>query len=150
MSETHPVRVKPWCKFYLSILCVTNPKAFERCQGRHNAALSRSSGSTIRKSAGVTVCRAFWFSFLLVVVSAGIGCGLGISIRRLYTPGNRQLAEALQIIGTFSLIWATLFVRGWEIQTIGGVTLAERVNQWIYRTLYCFGTALLACSMALT
>lgn len=32
---------------------------------------------------------------------------------------------------------------------MGGVSLTERVNQWIYRTLYCIGTAILVGSLAL-
>jgi hypothetical protein len=47
------------------------------------------------------------------------------------------------------LLWGTLFVRGWDIQTIGGVTLVERVNHWIYRTLYCLGTAVFIFSLSL-
>ncbi len=29
------------------------------------------------------------------------------------------------------------------MQAMGGATLPERVNQWLYRTLYCVGTALI-------
>ena len=50
--------------------------------------------------------------------------------------------------GAGLLLWGTLFVRGYDIQTYGGVTLTERVNQWVYRTMYCAGTALLVCSVA--
>jgi hypothetical protein len=42
-----------------------------------------------------------------------------------------------------------LFVRGWDIQTLGGVTLTERVNRWIYRLLYCLGTAAIVTSLTL-
>lgn len=41
-----------------------------------------------------------------------------------------------------------LFIRGWEIQTHAGVTFTERVNQWIYRFLYCAGTTAIVCSLA--
>ena len=149
MGETYPTKVNFWRKCHLSILSVTNPEGFERHQGRYNIVLNQSSGSADRKPPGAIVCRAFWFSFLLVVSSVAAGCALGIGIRKLHPSANRPLAQALQITGTFSLIWATLFVRGWEIQTICGTTLAERVNQWIYRALYCVGTVLLACSLAL-
>lgn len=59
------------------------------------------------------------------------------------------LVRGLQIVGATVLLWATLFVRGWDIQTFGGVTLTERVNRWIYRLLYCFGTAAFVASLAL-
>jgi hypothetical protein len=56
----------------------------------------------------------------------------------------------LQIAGTCLLLWGTLFVRGWDIQSFGGVTLSERVNQWLYRSLYCTGTAALVSSLSWT
>lgn len=59
------------------------------------------------------------------------------------------LARGLQIFGATIVLWATLFVRGWEIQTIGGITLTERVNRWIYRLLYCSGTAAIVASLVL-
>jgi hypothetical protein len=149
MGETRPTKVGFWRKCYLCILCVTNPKAFEGHQSRYNSVVSQSSVSTGRRLPGVVVCRAFWFSFLLVALSVATGCAVGIVIRELDLRRSQRLPQALQIIGSFLLIWATLFVRGWEIQTICGVTLAERVNQWTYRTLYCVGTALLAFSFAM-
>ena len=48
------------------------------------------------------------------------------------------------------MLWGTLFVRGWEIQTYSGVTLVERVNRWLYRALYCSGTALIVASLPLS
>ncbi|MFX1740049.1 hypothetical protein PXJ20_32585 [Paraburkholderia sp. A1RI_3L] len=39
------------------------------------------------------------------------------------------------------LLWGTLFVRGWDIQTFGGKTLLERANRTIYVCLYFVGTA---------
>jgi hypothetical protein len=59
------------------------------------------------------------------------------------------LVGTLQITGATMLLWATLFVRGWDIQSWGGVTLTERVNRWIYRVLYCLGTAAIVASLAL-
>jgi hypothetical protein len=49
----------------------------------------------------------------------------------------------LQIAGALILLWATLFVRGWEIQTLAGVTLIERMNKWIFRSMYFIGTTFL-------
>jgi len=58
------------------------------------------------------------------------------------------LITASQVFGAGLLLSGTLFVRGWEIQSWSGVTLTERVNQWIYRFLYCTGTAVLIWSLA--
>jgi hypothetical protein len=40
------------------------------------------------------------------------------------------------------LLWATLALRGWEVQSYSNATLTERVNQWIFRFLCCIGTFL--------
>lgn len=53
----------------------------------------------------------------------------------------------LQIVGTGLLLWGTLFVRGWEIQTWNGKTIVEKVNRWIYRIMYCLGTGIIVCSL---
>jgi hypothetical protein len=55
----------------------------------------------------------------------------------------------LQIAGTGLLLWATLFVRGWEIQSWGGNTLGERVNRWLYRALSFVGTLILVFALSL-
>ena len=55
---------------------------------------------------------------------------------------------AVQVLGAALLLWGTLFVRGWEIQSFAGVTLSERVNQWLYRFLYCAGTIVVVWSLA--
>ncbi len=34
-----------------------------------------------------------------------------------------------------------------SLRSICGVTLAERVNQWIYRSLYCLRTGIIICSL---
>lgn len=53
------------------------------------------------------------------------------------------VSVTLIVIGTSILLWATLAVQGWNIQSYGGVTLTERVNRWIFRFLYTVGTYLL-------
>jgi len=96
------------------------------------------------------VRRAFWTSLLLVIVSAISGYGFGYSINLCYGSVQRIVVNTFQITGVLFLLWATLFVRGWSIQTYGGVTLTERVNQWIFRSLYCIGTAIIISSFALS
>jgi hypothetical protein len=46
------------------------------------------------------------------------------------------------------LLWATIAVRGNEIETWGGVTLSERVNKWIFQGLYFVGTTFLVWSVS--
>lgn len=56
---------------------------------------------------------------------------------------------AFQIVGAMLLLWATVFVRGWDIQTIKGVSLPERVNRWLYLVLCFMGTIALVASLFL-
>ena len=95
------------------------------------------------------VRRAFWMSLVLVTCSVAAGLLLGRLILCILGSPSARLVTWLQVIGASLLLWGTLFVRGWDIGTICGVTLVERVNQWIYRVLYCLGTSFAASSFAL-
>ena len=72
-------------------------------------------------------------SLIWVIASGTIGYVFGIVL--------------CKVVGAMLLLWATLAVRGWQIQTFSGTTLTERVNQWIYRFLYCLGTALVVLTL---
>src|SRR5713226_7711211 len=78
------------------------------------------------------VRRAFFKSLLLVLASGAVGYIAGIVLGRASGCASANLVSWLQIAGAGFLLWGTLFIRGWEIQTYSGVTLPERVNQWIY------------------
>lgn len=94
-----------------------------------------------------TVRRAFWKSFVLVVVSGVFGGSLGFVLGCAVGCAKPVVISSLQIGGVLVLLWGTLFVRGWEIQTYSGVRFTERVNQWLYRFLYFTGTAILVFSL---
>jgi hypothetical protein len=87
---------------------------------------------------------------LWVVCSIAAGYIGGRLLGAVSGQATGLLIRGLQAFGATILLWATLFVRGWDIQTIGGVTLTERVNRWIYRLLYCLGTAVIVASLVLT
>lgn len=93
------------------------------------------------------VSRAFWGSLILVLISGFVGAAAGIAFGRTVGAASADAIGWLQIAGASLLLWGTLFVRGWEIQTYKGKTLVERVNKWIYRALYCVGTAILVSSL---
>jgi hypothetical protein len=95
------------------------------------------------------VKRAFWTSLVLVVCSIAAGYAGGKALGAVSGAAIGTLVVVLQVAGATLLLWGTLFVRGWDIQSYGGVTLTERVNQWIYRSLYCLGTAALVASVSL-
>jgi len=93
--------------------------------------------------------RGLWASLAWVIVSIAVGYFAGKALGTVSGPSATRLVAILQVVGATLLLWATLFVRGWDIQTFGGVTLTERINRWIYRLLYCLGTAAIVASLAL-
>jgi hypothetical protein len=105
------------------------------------------SGGKPRHGAYI-VRRAFWTALALVIGAILLGLICGRVLRFFIGRPIPELVTWLQIIGAGLLLWGTLFVRGWDIQTYGGVSLTERVNQWIYRFLYFLGTAVLTLSVA--
>jgi hypothetical protein len=94
------------------------------------------------------VRRAFWVSLGLVAGSIAAGYFTGRLTAAVYGRPTAGAVIASQVFGAGLLLWGTLFVRGWEIQSWGGTTIIESVNQWIYRFLYCAGTAVVVWSLA--
>ena len=124
---------------------IRSPAKFLRSQNIAASALGLITASD--ENTAQLVHEAFWMSFLLVVasgVAGGVAGGIAGVVFGAVTP---RFISALQVAGALLLLWGTLFVRGWEIQTYKGATLIELVNQWIYRSLYCVGTAVLVASL---
>jgi len=96
------------------------------------------------------VCRAFWWSLALVVISSVVGYVTGRFVASFCGHLGSRCVSCLQVGGAMLLCWGTLFVRGWEIQSWTGKTPLERVNRCIYRALYCVGTAVMVFSLAAT
>ena len=90
---------------------------------------------------------AFVSSLLLVLFSAAVGCCAAKLVAFLGRCSTSETTMWLQVAGASLLLWGTLFVRGWEIQSFSGVVFTERVNQWLYRSLYCAGTAIVIYSL---
>jgi len=88
------------------------------------------------------VRHAFLRSATLVAVSFLFGMAIANVVDY---AGYALLAgwqQRLQALSAAILLWGTVFVRGWEIQTYGGVSLTERANRTLYLTLYVAGTVL--------
>ena len=96
----------------------------------------------------IVVRRAFFQSLVLVLIAGATGYAAGLAMAYIGRCATPTTIAGLQIAGACVLLWGTLFIRGWEILTYGGVSLTERVNQWLYRALYCVGTALVVYSLA--
>lgn len=85
---------------------------------------------------------------MLVAVSTIAGYLFGDLLAGSLPEGLRpMLGRYCQVLGVAIILWATIFVRGWEIQTYGGKTPADIANRCIYRALYVIGTVLLVASM---
>lgn len=147
MANTRPTPVGFIKAVSLVWLLLVKPKRFLELQAEDAKALNAVTNPEKEEGAFV-VRRAFFKSLLLVLSSGAVGYVAGLALGAAKGCASANLVSWLQIVGASLLLWGTLFIRGWEIQTYGGVTFTERVNQWIYRALYCAGTAVLVCSLA--
>jgi hypothetical protein len=153
VANTYPTPVSFWGAVRLCVLLLCFPERFQAAEEADNEALRRASHSGSQpptRPRSSTIRHALIYSGGLVLISATFGFLAGALLGNYLFCGTPKFIMWLQIVGTCLLLWGTLFVRGWEIQTYGGVTLTERVNQWLYRSLYCAGTAVLVSSLAWT
>ena len=149
MADHRPTPLSPLQAVRLCVLLLFRPQKFIELENADNAARFGYVGeSGLKPRHGAEIVRAaFFLSLALVLLSSAVGYGIGRAmgvVGRCATPETASLA---QIVGASLLLWGTLFVRGWEIQTYAGVVFTERVNQWLYRGLYCIGTAVLVYSL---
>jgi hypothetical protein len=132
MGTKLPTKVSLGRGIALCLMAVLSPKSFAEAEAADtrllNAAASAPADTSVLK-----VRRALVGSLVLVLVSGGIGCSIGFTLTHSFGPACFSTISVLQTFGALIILWATLAVRGWDIQTLGGVTLTERVNQWIYR-----------------
>jgi nitric oxide reductase large subunit len=151
MADTRLTKISFWRAIFLVLIAAVAPNRFIREQEKDDEERKKFPESPPHKEHNIMIVRrAFWSSLLLVIASSLLGYGIGFIIDSFSGCVGKRLINPFQIIGVLLLLWATLFVRGWDIQTYGGVTLTERVNRWIFRTLYCIGTGLIISSFALS
>jgi hypothetical protein len=81
-----------------------------------------------------------------IVLGAIAGIGLRAALGK---PGDVTVV-ILQVTSAGIILVATLALLGWEIQSYKGQSLPEKVNQWIFRAQYWFGTFLFVASVAWT
>lgn len=149
MADNRPTPTSLMRAFVLCVKLILTPERME-IEERKDDELRKtmSERDTVSTHRAVVVRRAFVSSFLLVLASGAVGYGAGTLMGSFHRCATTSTIAWLQIAGASLLLWGTLFIRGWEIQSYGGVTLTERVNQWIYRALYCTGTAVVVYSLA--
>jgi hypothetical protein len=148
MADTRPTPVGFFGAVRLCILLLLAPKKLIEAQDSDAKARNNYTERVEREHSAHIVRRALLYSLLLVLLSGAIGYSSGLALGSWRGCATTKFIAWLQIAGACLLLWGTLFVRGWEIETHCGVTFTERVNQWLYRFLYCVGTAVLVCSLS--
>jgi hypothetical protein len=137
-----------WRAVRLCVLAIVAPKQFAG-ENEKDAALLNPTFEGAQPEPGARVIfRAFWLSLLAVLGSVVVGYLVGQLSLAVVGCASSRVTTALVGVGAGVLLWGTLFVRGWQIQTYKGVSLVERVNQWLYRGLYCVGTGVVVWSIS--
>jgi len=132
---------------YLCWLAIVNPKKFIKEEENDNEIRKNFPPPEVPEHHIYIVRRALLHSMGLIILSSVAGILAGLFLYIKFNQPCPTYISILQVMGACLLLWGTLFIRGWEIQTFCGVTLAERVNQWIYRIMYCLGTSIIICSL---
>ncbi len=150
MADTRLTKIGPLRALQLCAFCAFCPqKLVDAERGDEEARRRLPQPPPPEEPRAFKVRRGLWESLVWVLCSIAAGYVAGRLLGAVSGQASVALVRILQIFGATILLWATLFVRGWEIQTIGGVTLTERANRWIYRLLYCLGTAAIVASLVL-
>jgi hypothetical protein len=94
-------------------------------------------------SAQVAVMRsAFGYAFVLTIAAMAVGWATGTAAGAVLGPPSKVLLGLIQAFGAAVILAATLAEVGKNIATYDGASLPEKVNQWVFRTLYVIGTFL--------
>ena len=150
MADTRLTRIGPLRALQLCTFGAFSPqRLIEAERGDEEARKRFPQPPPSEEPRAFKVRRAVWASLLWVLCSIAAGYVGGRLLGTFSGQATGVLIQVLQVLGAMVLLWATLFVRGWDIQSFGGVALTERVNRWIYRLLYCFGTAAIVASLVL-
>jgi len=148
MADTRPTPVSFFGALRLCVLLLLAPKRFVEVEQKDIAARHGYIGESKKQYGAEVVRGAFFKSLGLVLLSAALGLVAGRAMQALGRCATPETVTWAQVVGASLLLWGTLFVRGWEIQSYSGVLFTERVNQWLYRGLYCIGTAIVVYSLA--
>jgi len=85
---------------------------------------------------------AIWHSFAVVILIVVLSLLATLVFKRWF-PLKPAFIQILQIISAFVILWGLLGQLGWSIQTIGGTSLPEQVNNYWFRILNSIGMFLL-------
>ena len=88
------------------------------------------------------------WGWLLTALAVASGLVVGCIMQSQFGAASPRVVALLQLVGASIILAATLALLGWEIQSMKGNTLPERVNQWLFRFQYWVGTFLFVLSVA--
>lgn len=142
MTSPKPTPLSLTQKARLVWLMAVSPEKFIQEEMEDNVRLN--GGGPRQRSDSIRNVRKGYSSAFLWAVGAMVAGGLsGWALGQL--SGASDFWDiAVSLAGGAILLWATLAVQGWSIQSFKGITLSERVNQWVFRSLYVLGTALIS------
>ena len=137
MSEEWPPRISFWRRPALIGLTFLHPtQATRECISYVRSDTGGFYGKSIRQ-----IRRGFAEALGWVTVMFLLGGGIGHGLAEVYGKSERG-AVVVGALGGLILLWATLAVQGWSIQSLDGDTPPEQINQWLYRGLSLCGTLL--------
>jgi len=124
------------------MLLIAFPPRFVKLERRWYREIrkERSAPPTVAKRTKI-VRRALISSGLTVMFATLLGYAAAQAARAEAWTVHQEQQWWIRGGSAAFLLWGTLFVRGWDIQTFGGTTLLERANRTIYVLLYFVGTA---------
>lgn len=97
-------------------------------------------------SASNVIASAYVNSFWLVFGAVLLGGFAGQLLVAIDCLNGANASGVAQYLGIALLLWATFGQVGWAIQTMGGTSYPERVNEFMCRALYVVGSFFLAFS----
>jgi hypothetical protein len=147
MADTRLTKIGIFRAIQICLSVIFTPAKLLDAEKADEAARKRLPERLEAPKRTVLVQRAFWKSLAVVSFALFFGAILGKLLSNVLGRPGATTITVLQTVGASVLLWATLFVRGWDIQTVGGVTLTERANRWIFQFLYCLGTVILATTL---
>ncbi len=141
MASTTPTPASFSRKAKLLWWAIANPERFVSEESADSEVLNKQTDRD-RTPRIYKIRAALWEAFLWCAGSLLTGTVFGFGAHVL-VGAWLSVAVGTVVVGTLIVLWATLALQGWEIQSYGAVTLGERLNRRIFRLLYSLGTALM-------
>jgi hypothetical protein len=90
----------------------------------------------------VELRRSLRQAFTWVLCSALASSGIGLLLQWWLGICAQWLSSLLQLTAVAVILGATIWELGWGIRSMEGITLPERMHQWVFRLMYVVGSSL--------